>query len=892
MKKLLAILLLSIASILPQNMSGTGSYADPYLLYDANDVDSLRLFMDTYGTGTTNYVEIQNDIDFAGKTFLDGSSLWFPIFKTATDTMIFDGNGYTLSNLTIRWDNSTHSITGEVCESAGLFSKWGTLTNDMDTIRNLYLYNVDVIMDSSVTTYTGTVSDRIGAAALIGVVYGSGSGNAVSLVNIFVRNAYIRLVTQGTAWIPSYMSTGFVVGIVYSAQCDLYRVGVDSSTAFAYFSRINSSGGIGGLVGEMYSAVSTWNETFVSNSNVYLDVAPAYYEFAGVTGTSSMLGRYNGTAWSLNNSYVYKGILKPNGTLGGNSDPNVAGALYGEINANLDNCYVASVTYDRYFAAAENDELGWVGGYAGHALGGATSIIDTTGLSATNWYGLYGQNSTVYPAVGDSLVLGNPTSMANNASTFNSLGWDMVGTWDVDATINDGYPYLLWAREYLLSGFINLNYPDAAGLTFREDSIITAHWAISPGAATEQYLSYSIDAGSSWIPLDTIANVIDTSYIWTIPANIYSSQGLFRVTTNVSSIKDSSANFFTILPYSTIEFLYPIEVANQTFFVGDTAHIELRSIFVDNFLLYWSHDSLGVYTFLDSVAVDTTNNAHWDSTTYVWTFDAGISGPDIWLKATEFGDTTLYGWEETVVDLNQGYPVNLFLCQYDDGGNMLEHNFRWDPSCAWASPPITWYTRLLPDDGLGPAWTWLSEIFPWPYTGADHPEPDPIYIVTPPDTNTRTITQFYGDAAATVTYQGRTYFVSTLDSTLRCNDNINSIDSLFVADLKTSIVYTTGLAGGGTWTPGTEILQVYHVQFSKVQNAYTQYDADFEALNDSWFTPKIVIGSTSSPRRVVTVSALPYPIDPNFAETIQLAYVDATIGRFYFRGIHPKAEKR
>lgn len=891
MKKLLAILLLSVASLFPQNMSGTGTVNDPYLIYNANDLDSIRLFMETYATGRYIKISVQADLDFSGNTYLGGYTEWFPIEKQATDTLVIEGNGYRWMNARIEAKNATHSVTGETSEKARFFGNWHSVNGNTpvrDSVRNIYFYNNLTIHDSTVTSWTPSISDNNGMATFIGAANANSNADWMVMENLFFRKCTVWMNITSTAWIPQYVKAGIVIGGGNGGSVDGKNIGVDSCLVWLYYGRINT-GCISGLFeGYCQGQLSTWDGIFVSNSSFYFEAAAAYVEFAGTVGSAIIFPQYNGTSMTLTNSYTYNNYFKPDGALGGTSDPNVTGALWGEINPVLDNCYVAGNTYTSFGISGEGNENSWVGGYANHTISGATSIVDTTGLYATTYNGLYGDQSTVHPGVGDSLILGNNTTMTT-LSTYTGLGWNFSTVWAMSATINDGYPYLQWAYDYLVSDILTLNNP-TGGETFEQDSVVLIHWTDGTSTATYAIGEYSLDGGSNWIRIDSVA-IADTSMSWTVPQSVYTTTGQVRVYTDAASGRDSTTNF-TILPHALIEFLYPVEKEAGTIWPGDTAHVEFRSIYVESFLFYWSPDSSdGSWRYIDSVVVDTANGFVWDSTTYVWTFPENIVGPDLYGRATGVAgsDTALYVFSEDVLTFDYGFPVGSYICQYDDGGTVLEHLFHYDPSCGWASPTQTYYTRLIPDDGIGPSWTYLSEAFTWPYTGADHPEPDLAYTISGADTLPVPWTSLYDQVEVTrPVYKQREYFFDPTDSTLRCNDQANNIDSIFVADI--GAVWPSGI---GAWSdPSAVRLTIYNVQRTKLIGQYFGASIDLETLNDASFAPKIILNVPSLPYRTRSVPLLGTPIDPLYPETDQLMYINVIAARTFFRGIHPKAEKR
>ena len=88
-------------------------------------------------------------------------------------------------------------------------------------------------------------------------------------------------------------------------------------------------------------------------------------------------------------------------------------------------------------------------------------------------------------------------------------------------------------------------------------------------------------------------------------------------------------------------------------------------------------------------------------------------------------------------------------------------------------------------------------------------------------------------------------------------------------------------------------MQVYQVQRSKIQGEYYPVSQNYESLNDPYFTPVILVGGkTARGLRVIAMEALEYPISPYYVQDVSRLFTSLSFTRDYFRGIHPKAEKR
>jgi hypothetical protein len=393
------------------------------------------------------------------------------------------------------------------------------------------------------------------------------------------------------------------------------------------------------------------------------------------------------------------------------------------------------------------------------------------------------------------------------------------------------------------------------------------------------YISYN--NGVDYALVDTTS---DSTYSWIAP-NILASQCKFLISDDDSTITDESDNPFYLLPYSQLDIIYPIDKSGVALIPGDTLHVNVESMFVDNLWLYWSNDST-LWHFIDSTVVDTVNMQYKDTTNYVWTLTGAESGPEIWIKVEEQADTNIYVFDKNYIQLGEGLPLGNLFCQTASGTGFVEQFVLYDPSCGWSSVEHRYYTGTLNDLAESRSWTYNPCPWPWTDTTCVFERATPVWIVDGVDTTETYMDTFYGVPSTTVTYKNRVYFVA--DSTLYCNDLVNGIDSIFISDLS----YLYELPAGESWYDGYEKLQMYQVQRSKISGDTLDTNTDWESLNDEGFEPKLLVGTTQSPYSTIAITALGYPADLNPASDTEKILTGAFFRRFYFRGIHPKIEKR
>lgn len=221
----------------------------------------------------TEYIVLSNDIDLKDVTW-DMAEVTF--------AGIFDGAGYTISNLTIQYDGVTY---------AGLFYE----TNGA-LIQNVTLKEVQIQADNST-----------GAAALIG------KASATNVSNVKIRNVRVSGVE----------SIGGLIGQTSSGNVTLKQVSVINESSYLISA---SKRYAGGLVGCFMGGPSddSYNEIIIENAEVVANVECGKSGYVG-----GFVGRVKGNEarYLKIEKAVYEGTLtgKYAGTTTGGSDKNVLG---------------------------------------------------------------------------------------------------------------------------------------------------------------------------------------------------------------------------------------------------------------------------------------------------------------------------------------------------------------------------------------------------------------------------------------------------------------------------------------------------------------------------------------------------------------------------------------
>ena len=187
-------------------LSGTGTYADPYLIQSGAD---LKYWSDNAAAGlgySGQYFLLTNDIDLGGKNLV-----------IATFSGIFDGNGYEIKGI---------QIVCNALNNVGFFRQLGgtvknlTLTGSVWGKQNVGGFAVVIL--STGATISNCVSNMTvkGESAVAGILGNAYHTNAVTL-NIFscVNNGTVTSTTTNranTAGIVGYVGSMATVNVYYS----------------------------------------------------------------------------------------------------------------------------------------------------------------------------------------------------------------------------------------------------------------------------------------------------------------------------------------------------------------------------------------------------------------------------------------------------------------------------------------------------------------------------------------------------------------------------------------------------------------------------------------------------------------------------------------------------
>lgn len=856
-KKLILLLALTAFPVFGQ-LTGSGTEGDPYLIYTAAGLDSIHDYV-----STTSHFKLMADID--------ASSLsWVPVSVSLVESTQVDGNGYTVSNLDVTW-NDTYP-------SGGFF---GDLTSYDDAGSSPIQITIlkDITFDSMTVHWDSTGSNTNNYA---GFITGTTTGGGYYHTGFTVENVVIK---NSTIWRTSavggvYTQIGAMVGQVSTTDDAVffaYRVKVDSCLIYTNSTAYNARADyISFGVGRSNGGAVHFEQVAIKNSDLYENNSGGEYTTGLWTG--GFIAYTNSNDIDFQDCYYKDNFIKGEGKGGGTSDKPFAAHLIGATSGcPVTNVYIAADSGARYNAAIEGaDYYGWVSGATG--TGGSqtawvitNSYVDTTNLYVSGWYGTYGAGNTPndtleHKTQAELKVKGNFTS------------WDFTSVWGISSVINDGMPHLRW--EY---GGITILTPDNSDAFYPGDTINVTY----DGTEDTVLLYYTLDNKATWNFIDTATG---GSYEWLdwIASLASVNSSYIRATSKDSLVVDDSQEF-SVFASAAVDIIYPTD-SSGTVAVGDVIPIMVQTTLCDSVSLWYSvNDTVSwvpiVYNLTDDLvsAIDTI--------TYNWTFP-NING-DIYIKANQVADTAIYALERSATSIGsmeRNYPT---YCWGFSGGTPVAGYWIVDISCGWGVSDHEYVTNYLDDDGMG--FTYLSNSCPHPYTGCSWNVPAGVWLYDAVDTTYYTLNQFYADTSSstdTLTYQGRKYYI--LNEKLYATDLVNDIDSILICDMSD---YYSHYVGG--WYIGwieDPAMQLYNVQRSKIQGDTLSVDTNFESLNDASFTPLLLLYADNTTRRGGTYALeLPvgYPPTANPAYDIQRIFLGSglTVTRDYFRGIDPKAHK-
>lgn len=412
---------------------GSGTAADPYLIYTAEQMNAIGANQ----TDWSKYFKLMADIDLSG---FDGQGDR-PAFNTIgyyingvgskAFTGSFDGNGHTISNFTYNSNSGNDTV--------GLF---GYVNASGARIKNLTLCSVDV----NATTWLGT-------GALVGeIFYGNVESCSVQGGNVSAEDSVGGLV--GFSWYGVLSNCGSEVSV--SGKWDVG--GLVGSNSFGNISDCKSACSVtgdyeaGGLIGDNSGSVVNCSST----GSVNVTVRSA----GGLIGSNSGTVDRCCSFANADGDDEVGGLAGRN--LGGVSNCYARGSVSGSYDVGgLVGLHWDTPSKDAVISNSYSTGSSTYAGLVGYNIDGVISAcfwdIQTSG---TSW----SDGGT-----------GKMTTDMKTKSTFTSSGWDFVGEivngpeniWDICEGTN--YPRLVW--QIPPADFV---CPD--GVDFKDFAVFASYW--------------------------------------------------------------------------------------------------------------------------------------------------------------------------------------------------------------------------------------------------------------------------------------------------------------------------------------------------------------------------------------------------------------------------------
>lgn len=400
----------------PIHITGSGTSTDPYILYDALDVDSLRYL----GLNNKCY-ELANDID------LSSISEFAPIPNDHNaGTFSLEGNGYTLFGL-----KQSEGVFNNFQQaySIGMFAG---KTQGTFKINNLVIENFKI----NKTTVTNISTTNFAGALLVAFL----QNTEIQLTNITVTNSSFRFANNPTTF-PSQSYIGLIVGranatsvvgkLSYIRDCLVEYDTIYYSSTFVS----NSGHYIGGIAGISPDGAGTI--PFEYNASRY----NYFYSRTGSTSRKNvgggLLGAISSPASSFRYNYSHSNVADFGNGGAPNNHPWGFGGIFGYTTIN--NIHTFQENY-----AANNECLGANQSGSFYSEDNSTTtaqVIDST----LNFCDItsFTEPNTVYGSVryvASQYPTPKTSAQLKDINTF--IGWDFTNTWAIDSTKNNGYPYL------------------------------------------------------------------------------------------------------------------------------------------------------------------------------------------------------------------------------------------------------------------------------------------------------------------------------------------------------------------------------------------------------------------------------------------------------------------
>lgn len=466
----------------PYSGSGEGTEEAPYQVTNCLQLQEIQSHL-------SSYFVLNNDIDCSVTSTWNSGKGFEPIGNSGKNSFVgtLDGNGHTISALTINHDNAND-------QNVGLFGVLG----DNSYVLNLNLADVDI--NSTNGTSIGALAGSFGICDNNGIINIEGYGE--------IGNVHIL-----SGQVSGYEKVG---GLVGTACYYLYQ----SSSSVSVTGNYLSTGGLAGEnCGEIWNSYSDGNVT--GNENVGGLVGLDYGNILDSYATGNVVSNYIGGGL-IGNVLAYSNttvFILQNYATGRVTGDDLIGGLIGQsisfLNPGQDTTYIRNnyATGD----VVENDEYrdgngiaGLVGRFANGSIQDSYSVsrIDSGSPESTSG-GLVGMYETTYTNISNSFWntetsgysigtagTGKTNAQMKTLSTYTDANWDFSNIWKIDSTLNNGFPFL----SFLGKG----NGTSASPYEINSCGLFQS---IKYNLTASYILTGDIDcSGYNWIPIGTSPN--------------------------------------------------------------------------------------------------------------------------------------------------------------------------------------------------------------------------------------------------------------------------------------------------------------------------------------------------------------------------------------------------
>jgi hypothetical protein len=647
--------------------SGDGSAGNPYQIDSLPNLYWITQNAGSWGSYFVQTADIDASSDTSWNSGAGFTPIAYA-GSGYTFTGHYDGGGHTISGLFISQGSNSEFGLFAVIDNAeiknlGLINvnitggyHLGGLAggSSLSTIDNCYTTGVvfgngDNVGGLIGATSGGVISNSHSTATVSGDNYvgglvgangssGTGSGgnygssssisNSYATGNVSGTNYYVGGLTGINSYycqMTNCYSTGNVTGAQEVGGLVGENIGVNSIVTSSIDScystgSVTGSSGVGGLTGQNEQSAVITNS--YSSGNVK---CTGNYS-GGFTGSNNDLSSISncsctcidsgadyagGFAGACSNGAVITRCYSAGGAVGGNYVGGLAGQLedaggeshiyysYSSDGVIASGSHVGGLVGDDYACQVSDCySNGKVSG-AGSSVGGLVGSNSFGGAPNSFWdTQTSGQSSS---------GIGSPATNAamTTETTFSSSGWDFTNTWAIDATINNGYPGLLWQSQYVASAPVDTTYTS----TNLDWSSATLHGLVMPHKST---------AIAKFIYGTVSGTYPDTAVTSESPLNGWDGSS---VSANISDLNSSTTYYYRViasnsygstegveLSFTTAAFV-AVQPAGGGTSSGDPYHVDS----LQN--LYWitqNSSSWGSH-FVQDANIDASTSIYWNS---------------------------------------------------------------------------------------------------------------------------------------------------------------------------------------------------------------------------------------------------------------------------------------